>query len=218
VNEEYHLGIGFAFKDPEEILKELKGVLRILESELKINFNLKETGQNQVEIFVHGFNGLGTDQCGLTTNKSIKTYPKKSIQDPHISVGIFALVPKKVLEDYDLDLEVGVIEINLEKLRKYQNLIKEFEPWPVFPSIIRDLSFFVDEKIKFSQIEKDIKKQKFNFLKEIKLIDVYFTDKKSVTLRFIFNHSQRSLKDEEINLEMRKIEEFLKEKYKIISR
>jgi phenylalanyl-tRNA synthetase beta chain len=187
--EEYHLGISFAFKDPEEILKELKGVLRILESELKINFNLKETGQNQVEVFI---------------NKE--------------GIGIFALIPKKVLEDYDLDIEVGVIELNVEKLRKYQKLIKEFKPWPVFPSIVRDLSFFVDEKIKFSEIEKEIKKEKFNFLKEIKLIDIYFTDKKSMTLRFIFNHPQRSLKDEEVNLEMRKIEEFLKEKYRIILR
>jgi phenylalanyl-tRNA synthetase beta chain len=187
--EYYHLGISFALKNPEEILKELKGVLRVLESELKINFNLKEISQNQAEIFINNEN-----------------------------IGIFALIPKKVLEDYDLDLEVGVIELNLEKLKKYQKLIKEFEPWPVFPSIVRDLSFFVDEKIKFSEIEKEIKKEKFNFLKEINLIDIYFTDKKSITLRFIFNHPQRSLKDEEVNLEMIKIEEFLKEKYKIILR
>jgi phenylalanyl-tRNA synthetase beta chain len=189
IKEEYHLGISFAFKDPEEILKELKGVLKVLEEELKINFNLKEIGQNQAEIFIN-----------------------------NEKIGIFALIPKKVLEYYDLDLGVGVIEINVEKLRKYQKLIKEFEPWPVFPSIVRDLSFFVDEKIKFSEIEKEIKKQKFNFLKEIKLIDIYFTDKKSMTLRFIFNHPQRSLKDEEVNMEIRKIEEFLKEKYKIILR
>jgi phenylalanyl-tRNA synthetase beta chain len=189
INEGYHLGISFAFKDTEEILKELKGVLRILESELKINFNLKETGQNQAEIFI---------------NKE--------------RIGIFALIPKKVLEDYDIDFEVGIIELNVEKLRKYQKLIKEFEPWPVFPSIVRDLSFFVDEKVKFSEIEKEIKRQKFNFLKEIKLSDIYFTNKKSMTLRFIFNHPQRSLKDEEVNLEMIKIEEFLKEKYGIILR
>jgi phenylalanyl-tRNA synthetase beta chain len=185
----YHLGISFAFKDPEEILKELRGVLGILENELRINFDLKEIDQNQVEIFIN-----------------------------NEKIGIFALISKKVLEDYDLDLNVGVIEIDLEKLRKYQKLIKKFEPWPVFPSIIRDISFFVDEKIKFSEIEKEIKKQKFNFLKEIKLIDIYFADKKSMTLRFIFNHPQRSLKDEEVNLEMKKIEEFLKEKYRIILR
>jgi phenylalanyl-tRNA synthetase beta chain len=189
IKEEYHLGISFAFKDSEEILKELKGVLRFLEEELKINFDFKEISQNQAEILI---------------NKE--------------GVGFFALIPKKVLENYDIDLEVGVIEINVEKLRKYQKLIKEFKPWPVFPSIVRDLSFFVDEKIKFSEIEKEIKKQKFNFLKEISLIDIYFTDKKSMTLRFIFNHPQRSLKDEEVNLEMRKIEEFLKEKYRIILR
>jgi phenylalanyl-tRNA synthetase beta chain len=189
INEEYHLGIGFAFKDPEEILKELAGVLRILKEELRINFNLKEVGQNQAEIF---FN--------------------------EEKIGIFALIPKKILGDYDLDLEVGVMEINIRKLRKFQKLIKEFEIWPVFPSIVRDLSFFVDEKIKFNEIEKEIKKQKINFFKEIKLIDIYYAGKKSMTLRFIFNHPQRSLKDEEVNLAMRKVEEFLKEKYKIILR
>jgi phenylalanyl-tRNA synthetase beta chain len=230
VNEEYHLGIGFAFKDPEEILKELKGVLKVLEEELKINFNLKEIDQNQVEIFIHGLNRSNTDytdnrnqyKSALDPRKSMNKNPYESVLDPRQSalekIGIFSLIPKKVLEDYDLDLEVGAIELNLEKLRKYQKLIKKFEPWPVFPSIVRDLSFFVDEKIKFSEIEKEIKKQKINFLTEIKLIDVYFTDKKSMTLRFIFNHPQRSLKDEEVNLEMRKIEEFLKEKYRIILR
>jgi len=186
INEKYYLGICFAFKDYVEILKELKGILRVLENELKINFNLKEINQNQAEIFIN-----------------------------NEKIGIFGLIPKKVLEDYDLDLKVGVIEINIENLRKYQKLIKKFESWPIFPSVVRDLSFFVDEKIKFSEIEKEIKKQQFNFLKEIKLIDVYFTDKKSMTIRFIFNHPERSLKDEEINIEIEKIEKFLKDKFKI---
>jgi phenylalanyl-tRNA synthetase beta chain len=186
INENFYLGIGFAFKDYMEILKELKGVLKVLENELKINFNLKEINQNQAEIFVN-----------------------------NEKIGIFGLIPEKVLEDYNLDLKVGVIEINIENLRKYQKLIKKFESWPIFPSIARDLSFFVDEKIKFSEIEKEIEKQKFNFLKEIKLIDVYFTDKKSMTIRFIFNHPERSLKDEEVNIEIEKIEKFLKDKFKI---
>ncbi len=186
INENFYLGICFAFKDYVEILKELKGVLRVLENELKINFNLKEINQNQAEIFIN-----------------------------NEKIGMFGLIPKKVLEDYDLDLKVGVIEINIENLRKYLKLIKKFESWPIFPSIVRDLSFFVDEKIKFSEIEKEIKKQQFNFLKEIKLIDVYFTDKKSMTIRFIFNHPERSLKDEEVNIEIEKIEKFLKDKFKI---
>jgi phenylalanyl-tRNA synthetase beta subunit len=52
-------------------------------------------------------------------------------------------------------------------------------------------------------------------LKEIKLIDVYFTDKKSMTIRFIFNHPERSLKDEKVNLEIEKIEKFLIDKFYI---
>ena len=187
--EEYSLGIACALKNPEEVLKELKGLLSALGEELKINFIFEEIEPNKVEI--------------LSRNEKI---------------GIFGLISKKILEDYGIDLNVGVIELEVEKLRKQKKAVKSFEPWPIFPSITRDLSFFIDEKVKFIEIKKEIEKLKIQFLKEIKLIDIYFSDKKSMTIRFIFNHPQRSLKDEEVNLEIKKIEEFLKEKYKIILR
>jgi len=189
VKEEYSIGICFAFKDPDEILKELKGVLNILSEELKVSFSFREFNQNQADI--------------LSKNKKI---------------GIFELIPKKILEDYGIDFNVGVVELNVEELREQRKMVKVFEPWPIFPSIIHDLSFFIDEKIKFSEIKNEIENQKIKFLKEIKLVDVYFSNKKSLTLRIIFNHPERSLNDDEVSLEMKKIEEFLKEKYKITLR
>ena len=189
INEEYSLGIACALKNSEEVLKELKGLLSVLGEELKINFVLEEIEPNKVEI--------------LSQNEKI---------------GIFDLISRKILEDYGIDLNVGVIELEVEKLRKQRKAVKSFEPWPIFPSITRDLSFFIDEKVKFADIKKEIEKLKIKFLKDIKLIDIYLLDKKSMTLRFIFNNPQRSLKDEEVNLEIKNIEEFLKEKYKIILR
>ena len=190
VQERYHLGIVFVFKDSLEILKELKGVLRIIFEELKTNFELKPKNDFLTEVFVAKEN-----------------------------IGILGLVPYKYLESFRLDLDVGFIELNLEKLIKYKSEIKKFTPWPVFPGISRDLSFFIDEKIKFSQIQNELKKLRINYLTKIELLDIYFPknyqNKKSMTLRFQFFHPQRSLEEEEIIPEFSEIQKFLKNKFKV---
>ncbi len=119
------------------------------------------------------------------------------------------------MDKLSIDLAVGVFEINLNKLQKYSNFKKEFKPWPVFAVITQDISFFVDEEVKFSQIEEDIKKLKANYLQRIELIDIYFAQKKSITLRLIFYNPQRNLEENEIEREVVKIVDYLKDKYKI---
>ncbi|GIW67592.1 MAG: phenylalanine--tRNA ligase beta subunit [Candidatus Parcubacteria bacterium] len=196
VVEKYHLGIVYASKlTPEEILKELKGVLNFIASELCLNLKLEEI-KNEF----------------LTAGIKID------------NVGILGLIKKKILSELDIDLNVGVIELDTNTLKKRSVMKKVFHPWPIFPQIIRDLSFFIDEKIKFSQLKMEIERLKINYLQEIKLIDVYFpqnsevSNLKSMTIRFIFFHPQRSLTDEDVNLEMRKIEENLKSRYGITIR
>jgi phenylalanyl-tRNA synthetase beta chain len=123
-------------------------------------------------------------------------------------------VRQKVLTDFALDLNIGVIELDIERLKQFANLQHLFKPWSVFPQIIRDFSFFVNEKVKFSELKKEIEKLKINYLQEIILIDIYFKEEKSMTLRFVFAHPERSLTDQEVNNEMNKIENYLKEKFR----
>ncbi len=189
--ENYSLGIVLALKNGEEILKELKGILNLLAKILQINFQIKEINQGRV------FN------------------PGGEISIEKESSGFIGLIDRKILDKLSIDLAVGVFEVNLNKLQKYSNFKKEFKPWPVFAVITRDISFFVDEEVKFSQIEKDIKKLKVNHLQRIELIDIYFTQKKSITLRLIFYNPQRNLEENEIEKEVVKIVNYLKDKYKI---
>jgi len=187
--EKYHLGIVYAFEDKKEILKELRGVLTCLENEFNLSFELKEFEDNLFDL-----------------GAQIYVYNQ--------NLGIIGVVRQKILTDFDLDLSLGIIELDIEKLKQFANLKHLFKPWPAFPQIIRDLSFFVDEKVKFSELKKEIEKLKINYLQEVSLIDIYFKEEKSMTLRFIFGHPERSLTDQEVNSEMNKIENYLKEKFK----
>lgn len=188
IQEKYSLGIVFAYKNREEILKELKGVLRKILEELQINFKLKE---KRDELFTEIFS------------------QKEKL-------GFLGLLSLEDLEKLSLDLYVGFLELDIEKLRELKKE-KKFTSWPVFPGISRDLSFFVDENIKFSQIEKEIKKLKINYLEKVELLDIYFPKNlktKSFTLRLKFQNPERSLKEEEIENEMNKLQNLLREKFK----
>ncbi|MEM5811805.1 MAG: phenylalanine--tRNA ligase subunit beta [Candidatus Aenigmatarchaeota archaeon] len=206
IKEEYHLGVCCSYKDEEFIFRELKGVLSLLLNELGVNFDLYEIQKNKFFDVIAG----------------IKFKNRK--------IGFLLLLSHEALEEFDIDLNVGILELNLEEVRKLANLKKTFKPWPTFPPVIRDLSFFVKRKIKFADLEKEIKNLRVNFLKEIRLIDIYYPnlkteilkdhldeafDEKSMTLRFIFYHPERSLTADEVNGSLKVIENFLKRKFEV---
>jgi phenylalanyl-tRNA synthetase beta chain len=188
--EKNRLGIVYAFDNNEVILKKLKGVLSCLENELQLKFSFQEFSDNLFSL-------------------GAKIYVNNDYS------GFIGIIAQNHLINFDIDLNVGIIELDIETLMHYANLNRFFQPLPIFPQIIRDISFFVDEKIKFSDLKKDIEKLKIKFLTEIKLVDIYFKEKKSMTLRFVFSNPDRSLTDKEVNEELVKIENYLKTKFNV---
>lgn len=86
-----------------------------------------------------------------------------------------------------------------------------FSPYSGFPSIRRDLSFVIDRKIPYKEITGVLRREvSCEWLRDIKLFDLYEgknieEGKKSLALSFTFQSEKRTLKDEEVNLEMEKI-------------
>ncbi len=190
--EKYYLGVVFASPENEKVFKEIKGLVNLIFKELRIEYEMREFENN-----------IGLSVYLLKENEKI---------------GYFGLVKKEVLEAFNLDLRVGFLEIDLEKLKDLEKLEKKFVFWGLYPEVIRDLSFFIDEKIKFSQFAKELQDLKLNFLKKIDLIDIYFhpqENKKSMTIRFVFQHQERSLTDEEVNQELEKAKKYLWDNYHV---
>lgn len=190
IKEKYNLGIVLAMKNGEVILRELKGIISKIVEELNINLKISEFKSN---IF---------DDLGIKIN----------------NFGLLGLVNNKLLEELDIDLNVGLLEICISKLKSSSQLSKRFKPFFVFSIITRDLSFFIDEKINYKSLEKKLKEIKVNYLNYFKLIDVYFVkglEQKSMTIRFVFYNPQKNLLNEEIDDEMIKIKECLEKNFAI---
>ena len=109
-----------------------------------------------------------------------------------------------------------------KKLKEFCKV--KFKELNKFPEIERDLALLVNKNMTAKEIYNIIlefkQKNKVGILKKIDLFDVYEGKNldgnlESMGYKLIFRASDRTLKDEEINLIMENMISFLKEKYDI---
>ena len=79
-----------------------------------------------------------------------------------------------------------------------------------FPSVQRDLAIIVDKQIAYSDIESTIKENNIPLLKNIKLFDIFESekigiDKKSMAVNFTFSDETKTLADSDTDSMMKKI-------------
>jgi phenylalanyl-tRNA synthetase beta chain len=79
-----------------------------------------------------------------------------------------------------------------------------------YPSVQRDLAFVIDSNLPYSEIEANVKSIKLPKLRQIKLFDVFESDKlglgkKSMALNFTFLDEEKTMLDKEIDLMMQSI-------------
>lgn len=119
----------------------------------------------------------------------------------------------------------AVAEIDFEKLLKLITEEKEYEPLSEYPSVVRDLSFWIDSSIRIDDILSEIQHGAPKFLDDVDLIDWYDPSsrgdaeikekKRSLTFRFIFNAKNRTLTDGEVGREIEKIVSVLQKQFGI---
>ena len=121
---------------------------------------------------------------------------------------------------FGLRNEVFVALINWEVVLELMvmNSVK-FKELTKFPAVKRDLSLLLDEAIKFEEIESIAKKCDRKILKEVSLFDVYKGSnmekgKKSYAVRFTLQDENKTLKDQEIDQVMNKIQASIKDQLK----
>lgn len=111
-----------------------------------------------------------------------------------------------ILERFDIkNKEVVLAEIDLGEFLMLKKRDKRFTPLPVYPPVVRDVSFLVKEDNSVEKIIAFLYEQKIEFLQEVKLID-YYKGKQippgfySITLSCSYRSQERTLKEEEANL------------------
>ena len=99
----------------------------------------------------------------------------------------------------------------------FDNIIKlvennkiKFKPINKFQKVFRDLSILINEDVSLKDILNSISKVNSKLLKNTTLFDIYIdkknVGKKAYGLRFEFLHSERTLKDKEVDSVMNSIQ------------
>ena len=153
---------------------------------------------------------------GLTPDV-IETLPVPKLQDHIIFKAKDELVAgagevnQKILSQFGIKQPVFFAALNWEavlKLTTKQTLsIKELSR---FPPMMRDISMVVQRSLAYEEVEKSVNKIKLDKLQEVKLFDIFESeklgaDKKSIAVSFTFLDQEKTLTDKEIDGWMNKI-------------
>jgi phenylalanyl-tRNA synthetase beta chain len=124
-------------------------------------------------------------------------------------------VGKESLQKFDIKQPVFIAGLNwalLSELSSNQKMvIKEI---PRFPAVQRDIAMIVSKRLPYEKVEKTVLQLKLQKLQEIKLFDIFESEKlgagkKSIAINFTFLDDEKTLTDREIDGWMNKIMEAL---------
>jgi len=124
---------------------------------------------------------------------------------------------------HSLNSNSAIAELNLDALLKIVIAENEYRPLSKYPSISRDISLVVPRDIKVGQVLEVIDDVNLNHIQNVDLIDYFdnFEDDKSrlsLTFRLVFRSEEKTLTDEEVDKEFKKVEAALVSKIRAVIR
>ena len=99
--------------------------------------------------------------------------------------------------------DVFAVELSLDILLPYINLNKKFTHLPVYPGILRDISFILQDNILAAEVLEAIKEKGRPLLQEVKIVDYYKGTQippgfKGLTVSCLYRAAERTLTEAEI--------------------
>jgi len=133
-------------------------------------------------------------------------------------IGILGALPGKVLENYDIDQDVYIFEMDFHKLLACADPEIHFQILPVFPSVYRDLAVTVAFDIASLQVEDTMRSTGGELVKSVSLFDVYRgkqipANMRSLAYSIEYHSPSRTLTDEEVDEVEEKVISALAEKF-----
>jgi phenylalanyl-tRNA synthetase beta chain len=166
------------------------------------------TLKGAVEAILKGL-GLNTSEQKLEPSTTL-SYGIAWIHSKQV-IGHGGEISSKILEKMGIKQPVFYAELNWNYLATQSNqqrrTIREI---PRFPAVQRDLALIAPRSLTWEQIQSTVQKIRIESLQDIKLFDIFESDKlgvdkKSMAVNFTFQHLERTLTDKEIEEWMNKI-------------
>lgn len=197
--EEKHLGAVFCARKGSEasLLAEAKGACEDIAGLLKgVSFTYERVPEGQTSEWAHPYNDFVV-KCGGCV------------------IGRIAIVHPSVMGRIDKKASAAALEMNLNAIYPLEKKMPQFREPSRFPSIENDISFIVDNEVPYAEFERVIASVPNEYLSSYRLVGIYadaaLSGKKSVTIRFTYTSSERTLEMDEVLAWAEKYREAMKQ-------
>ena len=154
-----------------------------------------------VETFLKAI-GFSTVTFTLFSNSSYRN--AFTVIGDEIKLGFMGEISPTSLKVFDLEIPVYYFELEVDSLYTQMSKDIAFSEPSKYPSIMRDISFIVDDSLHSEELTAIITGAKTDLLKSYKITSVYKgsplkDNEKSITYHLIFSSVERTLEEEEID-------------------
>ena len=188
----------------------------------------KQWGEESVEVDFNDIKGVWetiVDKIGKLglkyDNNDHATYLDRVkscvIQADGEMVGVMGRVDEGVAENFELQKDVYLLEVDLTRLSGIETRETTFVPIPRYPPVLRDVAVLVDMDVKSADVIDTIERAADENVKDVNIFDLYAGEQinegeKSLALTIKYQSDERTLTDEEVNETHGKVLEVLKER------
>ena len=178
--------------------------------------NWQEKDKKADFYYVKGICEQVLQACGLK-NITVKPFKVNDLElgiDMYVNkkgIGKLGAVSQKLLKQFGIKEPVLYADLYWDEILVLQNKNNlSYQEISKFPVVQRDLAVIVDKQIAYSQIETVIRENNIPSLKNVKLFDVFESekigaDKKSMAVNFTFSDDSKTLADTDTDNMMNKI-------------
>ena len=173
--------------------------------------------KGDISMLMHNL-GFKTIDYKIESNNSYSDF-NISVLIEKKKVGQIISLNNKTKSDYDIDNNVIICDIDLDKLRQlYDDISISYKQIITYPSISRDIAILVKKNVVHAEIEQVIFNASKSILKTVDLFDIYQdkslgNDIKSMAYSLKFQSDLKTLTVSEVDKEMIKIMSQLKDKF-----
>ena len=164
--------------------------------------------------------GVNVERCSYEAFSSDLFSDGLKIIAPNKKVlGTLTIVSRNLRKRFDIEGEVYFADLYWEELMKQNKMYKAvITDLPKFPAVKRDLALLVDTSVCFADLLAAARQVEKKLLKNVYLFDVYEgknleSGKKSYALSFILQDTENTLKDNQIEAIMQKLQKTFEQKF-----
>ncbi len=170
-------------------------------------------------------NGLKIYNYSFVRSSELFLHPGQSA-DLYISgskVGFIGILAPFVVDNLDIKAykpRIAIFELNLDLIISHSMIDKIiYKPLSRYPYIERDTAIIVDSMLESSTIRNLIDEYKADFLEDAYIFDIYYGDnipkgKKSIAFNIRYRASDKTLKDDEVDILHKSLVEYILDKTK----